>query len=242
LTISTKAIVRRAALLGVLLACAGCSATYTVGGTVSGLTGTGLVLQNNGGNDLAISANGAFTFLTALKKGASYSVTVLTPPSGEGCSVTNGGGTVASTNVTDVAVTCATPPSAPTLGLAFGVKELQFTWAPIGGATFYRLLESRDGGPTFNFSEGFSLMVLCKTQQEVDKYWTKLTENGGEEGPCGWLKDRFGVSWQIIPEVLGQMLSDSKSGNSEAAMQAMLKMKKLDIATLEKAYRGSAVA
>ena len=99
-----------------------------------------------------------------------------------------------------------------------------------------------DGGPTFTFSEGMSLMVMCKTQQEVDRYWTKLTEGGGEEGPCGWLKDRFGVSWQIVPEVLGQMLSDSKSGNSEAAMQAMLKMKKLDIAELEKAYRGSAVA
>ena len=99
-----------------------------------------------------------------------------------------------------------------------------------------------DGGPTFSFSEGMSLMVTCKTQQEVDGYWTKLTEGGGEEGPCGWLKDRFGVSWQIVPEVLGQMLSDHKSGNSEAAMQAMLKMKKLDIATLEKAYRGSAVA
>ena len=99
-----------------------------------------------------------------------------------------------------------------------------------------------DGGPSFTFTEGISLMVMCKTQQEVDKYWTKLTENGGEEGPCGWLKDRFGVSWQIVPEVLGQMLSDPKSGNSDAAMQAMLKMKKLDIAGLEKAYRGSAVA
>jgi predicted 3-demethylubiquinone-9 3-methyltransferase (glyoxalase superfamily) len=99
-----------------------------------------------------------------------------------------------------------------------------------------------DGGPTFSFSEGMSLMVMCKTQQEVDRYWTKLTEGGGEEGPCGWLKDRFGVSWQIVPEVLGQMLSDSKSGNSGAAMEAMLKMKKLDIAQLEKAYRGSAVA
>jgi predicted 3-demethylubiquinone-9 3-methyltransferase (glyoxalase superfamily) len=99
-----------------------------------------------------------------------------------------------------------------------------------------------DGGPTFSFSEGMSLMVTCKTQQEVDRYWTKLTEGGGEEGPCGWLKDRFGVSWQIVPEVLGQMLSDSKSGNSGAAMEAMLKMKKLDIAQLEKAYRGSAVA
>jgi predicted 3-demethylubiquinone-9 3-methyltransferase (glyoxalase superfamily) len=99
-----------------------------------------------------------------------------------------------------------------------------------------------DGGPTFSFSEGISLMVMCKTQQEVDRYWTRLTEGGGEEGPCGWLKDRFGVSWQIVPEVLGQMLSDSKSGNSAAAMQAMLQMKKLDIAALEKAYRGSAVA
>jgi predicted 3-demethylubiquinone-9 3-methyltransferase (glyoxalase superfamily) len=99
-----------------------------------------------------------------------------------------------------------------------------------------------DGGPTFSFSEGMSLMVMCKTQPEVDRYWTKLIEGGGEEGPCGWLKDRFGVSWQIVPEVLGQMLSDSKSGNSEAAVQAMLKMKKLDIAQLEKAYRGSAVA
>jgi predicted 3-demethylubiquinone-9 3-methyltransferase (glyoxalase superfamily) len=98
-----------------------------------------------------------------------------------------------------------------------------------------------DGGESFSFSEGISLDVTCKTQEEVDGYWTKLTENGGEEGPCGWLKDRFGVSWQIVPEQLGQMLTDSKSGNSEAAMQAMLKMKKLDIATLQKAYRGVAV-
>jgi len=99
-----------------------------------------------------------------------------------------------------------------------------------------------DGGPTFKFSEGFSLMVTCKTQEEIDRYWTKLTADGGEEGPCGWLKDRFGLSWQIIPEVLGQMLGDAKSGNSEAALQAMLKMKKLDVAELQKAYRGTAVA
>jgi predicted 3-demethylubiquinone-9 3-methyltransferase (glyoxalase superfamily) len=99
-----------------------------------------------------------------------------------------------------------------------------------------------DGGPTFSFTEGFSLMVMCKTQQEVDHYWSKLVANGGEEGPCGWLKDRFGLSWQIIPEALGQMLSDSKSGNSGAAMQAMLKMKKLNIAELETAYRSTRVA
>ena len=94
-----------------------------------------------------------------------------------------------------------------------------------------------DGGPTFNFSEGFSLMVTCETQEEVDHYWTKLIAGGGEEGPCGWLKDPFGLSWQIVPSVLGQMLSDSKSGNSEAALEAMLKMKKLDIAALERAYQ-----
>ena len=96
-----------------------------------------------------------------------------------------------------------------------------------------------DGGPTFSFSEGFSLMVTCETQAEVDHYWTKLVADGGEEGPCGWLKDRFGLSWQIVPSVLGQMLTDSRSGNSEAALQAMLKMKKLDIAGLERAYKKS---
>ena len=113
------------------------------------------------------------------------------------------------------------------------------------GATF--VLDGReylafDGGPTFNFSEGVSLMVTCKTQEEVDRYWNALTADGGEEGPCGWLKDRFGLSWQIVPEVMLQMFADDKSGNSQAAVQAMLKMKKLDIAELERAYRGSAVA
>jgi predicted 3-demethylubiquinone-9 3-methyltransferase (glyoxalase superfamily) len=98
-----------------------------------------------------------------------------------------------------------------------------------------------DGGATFTFSEGFSLDVTCKNQEEVDRYWSKLTAGGGEEGPCGWLKDRFGVSWQIVPVQLGQMLSDPESGNAAAAMQAMLKMKKLDIAELEKAYRGARV-
>ena len=99
-----------------------------------------------------------------------------------------------------------------------------------------------DGGPTFNFSEGVSLMVNCKTQEEVDRYWAALTANGGEEGPCGWLKDRFGLSWQIVPEQLGQMLGDPKSGNTDAALQAMLTMKKLDIAELQRAYNGTRVA
>lgn len=99
-----------------------------------------------------------------------------------------------------------------------------------------------DGGETFTFSEGVSMDVTCKTQAEIDMYWNGLIAGGGEEGPCGWLKDRFGLSWQIVPEQLGQMLTDSTSGNAEACLNAMLKMKKLDIATLEKAYRGSPVA
>lgn len=98
-----------------------------------------------------------------------------------------------------------------------------------------------DGGETFTFSEGMSMDVICKTQEEVDRYWNALTANGGEEGPCGWLKDRFGVSWQIVPEQLGQMLGDPASGDAEACLNAMLKMKKLDIAELERAYRGSRV-
>ena len=99
-----------------------------------------------------------------------------------------------------------------------------------------------DGGETFTFTEGISLDVTCKTQEEVDRYWSALTANGGEEGPCGWLKDRFGVSWQIIPEQLGQMLSDPTSGDAGACITAMLQMKKLDIAALERAYRGTPVA
>jgi len=121
------------------------TSTHTVGGTVSGLTGTGLALQNNGGNNLAISADGAFTFSTALAVGATYAVTVLTPPSGQGCSIANGSGSIAGANVTNVAVACVAPPGPPTLSLGFGVKELQFSWLAVGGATFYRLLENPDG-------------------------------------------------------------------------------------------------
>jgi len=96
-----------------------------------------------------------------------------------------------------------------------------------------------DGGPTFVFSEAFSFVATCETQAELDEIWARLTD-GGEEGQCGWLKDRFGVSWQIVPAALGQMMSDSKSGNPAKMMEALLKMRKLDIATLERAYRGGA--
>ena len=94
---------------------------------------------------------------------------------------------------------------------------------------------ARDGGPYFSFAQGTSLFVSCKTQGEIDRLWEKLSE-GGEKQPCGWLKDKFGVSWQIVPEVLGEMMSDPKSGNSEKVMEALLKMSKIDIKTLEQAY------
>jgi hypothetical protein len=133
----------------VAVACAG--GGFTVGGSVTGLTGTGLVLQNNGGSDLAISASGAFTFPGVLANAATYAVTVRTPPTGQGCAVANGSGTIAGANVTNVAVTCAAAPSAPNVNaIGFGVKELQFSWTAVSGATSYRLLESPDGGPVFN--------------------------------------------------------------------------------------------
>jgi predicted 3-demethylubiquinone-9 3-methyltransferase (glyoxalase superfamily) len=94
-----------------------------------------------------------------------------------------------------------------------------------------------DGGPSFSFSEGFSLDVTCDTQEELDQVWERLISDGGEEGPCGWLKDRFGVSWQVIPAALGEMMSDSKHGSPAKVMDAVLKMRKLDIATLKQAYR-----
>jgi len=93
------------------------------------------------------------------------------------------------------------------------------------------------GPHAFTFNEAISFMVHCETQKEIDDCWGKLSARPEAE-QCGWLKDKFGLSWQIIPSALGQMLTDSKSGDSGAAMQAMLKMKKLDIAQLQHAYRG----
>ncbi|HVF99922.1 MAG TPA: VOC family protein [Chloroflexia bacterium] len=92
-----------------------------------------------------------------------------------------------------------------------------------------------NGGPSFSFAEGISLYVNCETQEEVDELWEKLSE-GGEKGPCGWLKDRFGVSWQIIPSALGQLLQDEDPRKAGNVMQAMLRMTKIDIAGLRRAY------
>jgi predicted 3-demethylubiquinone-9 3-methyltransferase (glyoxalase superfamily) len=92
-----------------------------------------------------------------------------------------------------------------------------------------------NGGPDHKFTEVISLFVDCKTQEEVDELWEKLSE-GGEQGPCGWLKDRFGLSWQIVPGVLGELLGDPDPAKSQRVMQAMLQMSKIDIAGLKAAY------
>lgn len=94
-----------------------------------------------------------------------------------------------------------------------------------------------NGGPQFKFTEAVSFSVDCKTQQEVDEFWEKLSA-GGEEGPCGWLKDKYGLSWQINPTILGEMLSDSDPQRSKRVMEAMFTMKKIDIEALKRAYEG----
>ena len=94
-----------------------------------------------------------------------------------------------------------------------------------------------NGGPHFKFTEAISFVVNCQTQEEVDYYWEKLSE-GGKEVQCGWLKDKFGLSWQIVPTVLGELLSDKDAAKSQRVMQAMLKMVKLDIEKLKEAAEG----
>ena len=94
-----------------------------------------------------------------------------------------------------------------------------------------------NGGPTFTFSPAVSFFVRCETQQEIDYLWEKLSA-GGETQRCGWLKDKFGVSWQIVPPILGELLNDEDDEKSNRVMQAMLKMNKLDIKELKEAYEG----
>ena len=92
-----------------------------------------------------------------------------------------------------------------------------------------------NGGPEFTFTEAVSFQIDCQTQDEVDRLWAALSE-GGEPGPCGWLKDRFGLSWQVVPSVLGEMLQDQDRARANRVMQAMLQMNKMDIAALKRAY------
>ena len=96
-------------------------------------------------------------------------------------------------------------------------------------------LVALNGGPQCKFTEAISFSVDCKSQEEVDRYWDELSA-GGEEGPCGWLKDKYGLSWQINPTVLVQMLKDPDPGKSKRVMEAMLKMKKIEIEALRKAF------
>lgn len=119
-------------------------------------------------------------------------------------------------------------------GTAATVQHAQFN---LDGEKFMVI----DGGPghAFTFTEAISLQIMCNTQAEVDTFWDKLIADGGEEGPCGWLKDKFGVSWQVTPSVLYDMLHDPDPARTQRVNQAVFQMKKLDIATLQRAYAGT---
>jgi predicted 3-demethylubiquinone-9 3-methyltransferase (glyoxalase superfamily) len=113
--------------------------------------------------------------------------------------------------------------------------EVMLVFFTLAGEDFIAI----NGGPQFPFTEAVSFNVNCKDQDEVDRFWSKLTQDGGEDGQCGWLKDRFGLSWQIVPERMGELLSDPDPDRSQRAMQAMLKMQKIDIQGLEDAANAS---
>lgn len=116
------------------------------------------------------------------------------------------------------------------------VMTVSFT---LNGSEFTAL----NGGPQFTFNEAISLQVSCDTQQEIDYYWSKLKlTEGGEEGPCGWLKDKYGLSWQIVPAVLPEMMTDPDQEKTERVMKAFLQMKKFDIEALQQAFEGETMA
>jgi predicted 3-demethylubiquinone-9 3-methyltransferase (glyoxalase superfamily) len=102
-------------------------------------------------------------------------------------------------------------------------------------------LVALNGGPVFKFTEAVSFVVNCGTQEEVDHFWSKLSA-GGEESRCGWLKDKFGLSWQVVPTVLTDMLKDRDAARARHVMHAMLQMDKIDIPTLKRAYQGKMAA
>jgi predicted 3-demethylubiquinone-9 3-methyltransferase (glyoxalase superfamily) len=99
--------------------------------------------------------------------------------------------------------------------------------------------QALNGGPEFAFNEAVSFVIECEDQAEVDRLWDALTANGGEPGPCGWLKDRFGLSWQIVPRRLNELVEDRDPERARRAMEAMLQMGKIDVAELETAAAGS---
>lgn len=132
----------------------------------------------------------------------------------------------------------------------FGGKILDTMHYPEGGPqpkgtvlTMTFILQDEEvialnGGPHFKFNEAVSFFVKCKDQAEVDRYWNALTADGGQESQCGWLKDKYGLSWQIAPTAVLEYMTDKDSAKATRAMQAMMKMKKIDIATVEQAHAG----
>ena len=110
------------------------------------------------------------------------------------------------------------------------VMTVEFT---LEGVEFVGL----NGGPQFKFSEAISFSINCETQKEIDYFWEILSADGGSTGPCGWLKDKFGLSWQVSPIILAEMLADKDKAKAERVMKAMMEMDKLDIADLKKAYK-----
>lgn len=125
----------------------------------------------------------------------------------------------------------------------YGDEGMEITGRPAGSVmtVSFRLdgheFTALNGGPHFKFTEAISLVVNCTTQAEVDKYWEKLSQ-GGSKGQCGWLKDKYGLSWQVVPTILPELLCDRDPEKSQRVMQAMLRMKKMDIKILKRAYAG----
>jgi predicted 3-demethylubiquinone-9 3-methyltransferase (glyoxalase superfamily) len=111
------------------------------------------------------------------------------------------------------------------------VMTVEFT---LDGVEFVAL----NGGPQFKFTEAVSFNVNCENQKEIDYFWERLSADGGETGPCGWLKDKFGLSWQVSPRLLGEMMADKDKAKAERVMSAMMEMDKIDIAALERAAKG----
>lgn len=101
-----------------------------------------------------------------------------------------------------------------------------------------QLFTTLNGGPDFKFTEAISFVIRCDSQDEIDRYWNKITANGGAEIQCGWCKDKFGLTWQVVPKVLNELVSSADPAKASRVMQALMKMKKLDIETLKAAYAG----
>lgn len=116
-------------------------------------------------------------------------------------------------------------------GKAGSVMTVEFE---LNGLTFTAI----NGGPLFKFTEAVSFQIPCETQEEIDYYWGKLTADGGQEGPCGWVKDKFGLSWQVVASPLIEMLMDHNSAKTERVTNAFMQMKKFDIAKLRRVYEG----